>query len=90
MYQTWNPTGFDADEWMKLFEDNGLQMVAFTTKHHEGFSMFDTKTRVRRRVNWTAAGGPALEDCDLAYSIMETPFHRDVVKEVCDAARGAG
>jgi len=67
-----------------------MQMFAFTAKHHEGFSMFDTKTRVKQRVNWTAPGGPTLEDCDLAYSIMETPFHRDVVKELCDAGHKSG
>jgi alpha-L-fucosidase len=86
LYKTWNPRGFDAEQWMKLFKDNGLKMFAFTAKHHEGFSMFDTKTRVRQRVNWTAQGGPQIEPCDLAYSMMETPFHRDVVKELCDAA----
>ena len=90
MYKTWNPTGFDADEWTSLFAENGLRMFAFTTKHHEGFSMFDTQTRVRQRVRWDAPGGPALEDCDLAYSIMETPFKRDVVKELCDAAHKRG
>ena len=58
LYKTWNPAGFDADEWMTLFADSGLKMFAFTSKHHEGFSMFDTKTRVRQRVNWPAAGGP--------------------------------
>ena len=41
-------------------------------------------------MNWTAPGGPALEDCDLPYSIMETPFHRDVVKELCDAGHRHG
>jgi alpha-L-fucosidase len=90
LYKTWNPAGFNAEEWMTLFADNGLKMFAFTAKHHEGFSMFDTQTRVKRRVNWTAPGGPALEDCDLAYSIMETPFKRDVVKELCDAAHKHG
>jgi alpha-L-fucosidase len=63
---------------------------AFTSKHHDGFSMFDTHTRVKRRVNWTAPGGPALEDCDLAYSVMESPFKRDIVKELCDAAHRHG
>jgi alpha-L-fucosidase len=86
LYKTWNPAGFDADAWMQAFADSGMRMFAFTTKHHEGFSMFDTRTRVRSRANWTAAGGPKLEECDLAYSIMETPFRRDVVKELCDAA----
>jgi len=90
MYKTWNPDGFDAEQWMRLFKDCGLQMFAFTAKHHEGFSMFDTKTHVKQRVNWTAPGGPQLEDCDLAYSIMDTPFHRDVVKELCDAGHKYG
>jgi len=86
LYKAWNPAGFDADSWMTIFEESGLKMFAFTSKHHEGFSMFDTKTRVKSRVNWTAPGWPAIEECDLAYSIMETPFKRDIVKELCDAA----
>jgi alpha-L-fucosidase len=86
IYKTWNPTAFDADAWMSLFTDSGLKMFAFTTKHHEGFSMFDTKTRVHSRANWTAPGGPKMEACDLAYSIMETPFRRDIVGEICHAA----
>ena len=86
MYKSWNPARFDANSWMDLFRDAGMKMFAFTTKHHEGFSMFDTKTRVRRRTNWAAPDGPRMEDCDLAYSIMESPFRRDVVKELCDAA----
>jgi alpha-L-fucosidase len=90
LYKTWNPTGFNAEEWMKLFSENGIKMFAITTMHHEGFSMFDTKVRVKKRVNWTAPGGPVLEDCDLAYSIMETPFHRDVIKELCDAGHKYG
>jgi hypothetical protein len=75
---------------MDLFRESGMKMFAFTTKHHEGFSMFDTKTRVRQRANWIAPGGPALEGCDLAYSIMESPFRRDVVKGLCDAAQKRG
>jgi alpha-L-fucosidase len=90
LYKTWNPDGFDAEAWMKLFKENGLEMFAFTAKHHEGFSMFDTKTRVKQRVNWTAPGGPVIEDCDLAYSMMDTPLHRDVVKELCDAGHKFG
>lgn len=86
LYRTWNPSGFDAGAWMDIFKESGMKMFAFTTKHHEGFSMFDTRTRVKNRANWTAGGGPEIESCDLAYSIMETPFRRDVVRELCDAA----
>lgn len=90
LYKTWNPTGFNADEWMRLFSGNGVQMFAFTANHLDGFSMFDTKTRIRQRVNWTAPGGPKIEPCDLAYSIMETPFKRDVVRELVEAGRRHG
>lgn len=86
LYKTWNPAGFDAEAWMNIFEEGGMKMFAFTTKHHEGFSMFDTRTRVEKRINWMTPGWPAMEDCDLAYSILQTPFRRDVVKELCDAA----
>ncbi|MGO8746260.1 MAG: alpha-L-fucosidase [Thermoguttaceae bacterium] len=89
-YKRFNPTQFDAEEWMRLFQRCGLKCFAFTAKHHDGFSMWDTKTRVKRRVNWTAPGGPKIEECDLAYSIMETPLRRDVVRELCEAAHRHG
>ena len=87
LYRSFNPDGFDAEEWMRFFERCGFSCFAFTAKHHDGFSMFDTQTRVKRRVNWSAPGGPCIEHCDVAYSVMETPFQRDIVKELCDAAR---
>ncbi len=90
LYQQFNPTNFNAEEWMELFQRAGLRVFAFTSKHHDGFSMFDTRTRVKQRANWTAPGGPKLEDCDLAYSIMESPFKRDIVRELCDAAHRHG
>lgn len=89
-YKTWNPSEFDADAWMNLCQEAGMKMFAFTSKHHEGFSMFDTRTRVRQRANWTAPGGPQIEDCNLAYSIMETPFRRDVIHELTSAAHKRG
>lgn len=90
LYKDFNPTGFNAEEWMNFFDSSGLKCFAFTTKHHEGFSMFDTKTRVKRRANYLAPNGPGIENCDLAYSIMETPFKRDIVKELCDAGHRHG
>ncbi len=90
LYHRFNPTGFDAEEWMSFFKRAGLECFAITTKHHEGFSLWNTQTRVLRRVNYAASGGPALEDCDLAYSVMETPFRRDILQELCDAAHKNG
>jgi alpha-L-fucosidase len=90
LYRNFDPVEFDAEEWMRFFGRAGFKCFAFTTKHHEGFSLFDTKTRVRRRIDWTAPGGPRIEACDLAYSVMESPFGRDIVRELCDAARRHG
>ncbi len=90
LYKAFNPVEFNADEWMALFQRVGLKCLAFTSKHHEGFSLFDTKTRVERRVHWTAPGGPQIEACDLAYSVMDAPIRRDIVKELCDAAHRRG
>ena len=90
IYRQFNPQKFNAEGWMDLFHRAGLQCFAITTKHHEGFSMFDTQTRVKQRINYTAPGGPQIEACDLAYSVMETPFKRDIIKELCDAAHRSG
>src|SRR5262249_51510298 len=90
IYKTWNPSGFDADAWMDLFAECGMRMFAFTSKHHDGFSMFDTKTRVVRRANWTANGGPRLASGRLAYSIMEPPSRGDVGGDWSRAAQKRG
>ncbi|GAA3562088.1 alpha-L-fucosidase [Snuella lapsa] len=40
---TFNPVKFDPDRWAKAAKDAGMRYVVFTTKHHDGFSMFDSK-----------------------------------------------
>jgi hypothetical protein len=70
LYKKFNPTRFDAKEWVKIAQDAGMKYVVFTTKHHGGFSMWNT----------------GFSD----YSIMNTSFKRDVVKELSDACHEAG
>ena len=38
-----NPIYFDADEWIRLAKDAGMQYFVFTSKHHDGFAMFRSK-----------------------------------------------
>lgn len=38
-----NPTRFDPEGWAKAAKDAGMKYVVFTTKHHDGYNMFDTK-----------------------------------------------
>jgi alpha-L-fucosidase len=40
---TFNPTKFDPVRWAKAARDAGMKYVVFTTKHHDGFCMFDSK-----------------------------------------------
>jgi alpha-L-fucosidase len=35
-----NPTGFDAREWVTLAKDAGMRHIMITAKHHDGFAMF--------------------------------------------------
>ena len=39
-----DPVKFDADEVARLAKDGGMRSIVFTSKHHDGFCMFDTKT----------------------------------------------
>lgn len=40
---TFNPVKFDPDKWAAAASKAGMKYVVFTTKHHDGFCMFDTK-----------------------------------------------
>jgi len=70
LYKQFNPVKFNADEWIQVARDAGMKYLVFTSKHHDGFSMFDSK----------------LTD----YKITNSPFKRDVVKELADACHKAG
>lgn len=38
-----NPAGFNAREWVSVFKDAGAKYITFTTKHHDGFCMYDSR-----------------------------------------------
>jgi len=42
--KTFNPHKFDPQDWAALAKLVGIKYVVFTTKHHSGFAMWDTKT----------------------------------------------
>ena len=37
------PAGFDAEEWVKAIKAAGAKYICFTSRHHDGFSMFDSE-----------------------------------------------
>ena len=37
-----NPQEFDAEEWVRMFKENGMRYVVITSKHHDGFALYDS------------------------------------------------
>ncbi|MBM4029265.1 MAG: alpha-L-fucosidase [Planctomycetes bacterium] len=38
-----NPVGFNADEWVRLAKNAGMKYIVITSKHHDGFCLWDSK-----------------------------------------------
>ncbi|WP_165041238.1 alpha-L-fucosidase [Dysgonomonas sp. ZJ709] len=43
LQQFFNPQDFDAKEWVKIAKDAGMKYITFTSRHHDGFSNWNTK-----------------------------------------------
>lgn len=65
------PTKFDATQWASACADAGMRYMIFTTKHHDGFCMWDT-----RETNFSIARHAFKDDA-----------RRDVLRHVLDAFR---
>jgi len=65
--KTFDPTHFDADEIARLAKVAGVRYMVFTTKHHNGFAMWETKST--------------------PFNIMQTPYAKDVTKDLFTAFR---
>lgn len=74
--KTFNPVKFDPSKWAKAAADAGMKYVVFTTKHHDGFCMFDTKQTDYR---------VTAPDCPFS-----TNPKANIAKEVFDAFRAEG
>ena len=59
-----NPTEFNAHDWVAMAKNAGMEYITLITRHHDGFSMWDTKYS--------------------DFNIMNTPYHKDVVKMIVD------
>ena len=90
IYKSWYPWAFDAEAWARMFKETGFRFFVFTTKHHDGFSMYDTRYKVSKTWDFFGQDAGRIIDCDLHYSIMETPLKRDVTAELIDACRNEG
>ncbi len=49
--QRWNPVKFDPDAWLDAAQAAGMSYLCLTTKHHDGFCLFETKHTTYHSVN---------------------------------------
>jgi alpha-L-fucosidase len=69
--EKFNPINFNPDGWAQVAKEAGMRYLVFTTKHHDGFNMFDTK-----QTNFKISAGP-----------FKNNPKADVAKYVFDAFR---
>ena len=74
--KTFNPTDFDAEHIAELAKEAGMKYVVFTTKHHDGFCMYDTKYT-----------DYSVTDPSCPYSKHENP---DITADIVNAFRNNG
>jgi alpha-L-fucosidase len=41
--ERWNPAKFDPDQWLDLLQEAGMEYLTLTTKHHDGFCLFESR-----------------------------------------------
>lgn len=75
----WNPRTIDCDQWAQVVVDAGMKGGCLTTKHHDGFCLWDSKAK-----------DPTNPDTETTYDIGTAPLKIDIVKEFTDAFRAKG
>ena len=65
---SFNPTKFNPTEWAAIMKDAGFKYLIFTTKHHDGFCMFDSKY-----TDYSIAKGPYKDSTysNVAYHVFD-------------------
>lgn len=59
-----NPVKFDAEEWVALAADAGQKYIVITSRHHDGFSMYDTALSAYKVTNTPFGRDPIQELAD--------------------------
>ena len=81
-----NPIEFDADEWVKMAKEAGMKYITITSRHHDGFSMFDSSASDYNIVDKTPYGKDVLkmlseackkEEIKLFFYYSQLDWYRD-------------
>ena len=57
-----NPVKFNANQWVSMAKDSGMKYIVITTKHHDGFCLFDSKLTNYNIVDATPYGKDPMKE----------------------------
>ncbi|MCK5172462.1 MAG: alpha-L-fucosidase, partial [Planctomycetes bacterium] len=61
-----NPTKFNADEWVAIAKAAGMKYMVITSKHHDGFALFDSEVSSFNVVDATPFGRDIIRELEVA------------------------
>ena len=61
MARQFNPVKYDPDAWVRMAKDAGMKYIVITSKHHDGFALFETKASKWNVVDHTVYGKDLLK-----------------------------
>lgn len=61
MVKEFNPVNYNPDEWVRMAKDAGMKYIVITSKHHDGFALFDSKASAWNVVDATPYGKDLLK-----------------------------
>ncbi len=77
-----NPVDFDAEEWVDIARNAGMKYIVYITKHHNGFSMYDSKYTEYDITDFTPFGRDPLKE--LADACFEAGIRLGIYYSVTD------
>lgn len=69
------PVNFNAGDWAKAIRDSGAKYICFTSRHHDGFSMFDTDQNDYNIVDGTPFGRDVIKELSEACADNDLSLH---------------
>ncbi len=75
LIKVFNPIDFDAKKWVATAKSAGMQYITFITRHHDGFSNWDTK-----QSDWKITNTPYAKD---ALKQLAEECHKQGIKLFC-------
>jgi len=75
LINVFNPQSFDAKKWVSIAKAGGMKYITFITRHHDGFSNWDTK-----QSDWKITNTPYAKD---ALKQLADECHKEGIKLFC-------